>query len=85
MSDFLFPTDGVALPQLSITSDGDSVSIPNVSPGHTDGSPNSVDTRNGADCQPLRIENVRRYMPYPAGSLSVSVPTYAVRADHVRP
>ena len=46
MSDFL-PLDGVALPQLSTTWLGESVEIPNVSPGHTDVSPNSVDTCTG--------------------------------------
>ena len=58
MSDFL-PLDGVALPQLSTTWFGESMEIPNVSPGHTDVSPNSVETCTGADNQPCVVENVR--------------------------
>jgi hypothetical protein len=43
MSDFL-PLDGVALPQLRTSWLGESIEIPVVSPGQTEGSPNSVDT-----------------------------------------
>src|SRR5438105_10143820 len=60
MSDF-FALEGVALPQLRTRSVGESVEIPNVSPGHTDVSPNSLETCTGADSQPFVIENVRRY------------------------
>jgi hypothetical protein len=60
MSDF-FPLDGVALPQLSTTWPGESVEMPNVSPGHTDVSPNSGEICAGAVSQPRVIENVRRY------------------------
>ena len=37
--------------------------MPVVSPGHTDVSPNAVDTWNGADSQPWVIEYARMYGP----------------------
>ena len=52
--------------------------MPNVSPGHTDGSPNSVETWTGWESQPRVVEKARRYCAYPAGLLSESQPTYAI-------
>ena len=59
MSDF-FPFVPVALPQLSTTCPGESVEMPNVSPGHTEGSPNAGETWSGSESQPCGMENVRR-------------------------
>src|SRR5438477_6341439 len=77
MSDF-FPLDGVALPQLSTTWPGESVEMPNVSPGHTAVSPNSGDTCTPAPSQPRAVENVRRYSAYPRGSAAEKKLTYAI-------
>ena len=59
MSDFL-PLEGVALPQLRTRSVRERVAMPNVSPGQTEVSPNSVETCTGAESQPDLIENARR-------------------------
>jgi hypothetical protein len=59
MADFL-AVEAVALPQLVTTRVGDSVEIPNVSPGQTDVSPNSGEIRTASDSQPREIENARR-------------------------
>src|SRR5436305_11425186 len=59
ISDF-FPVEGVALPQLTTTCPGERVEMPNVSPGHTDVSPNSGETCTGSVSQPRVIEKVRR-------------------------
>jgi hypothetical protein len=66
---------GVAEPQLSTTLDADGAEIPNVSPGHTEGSPNAVETCTGADNHPPAIENARRYCAYPCELLGESHPT----------
>jgi hypothetical protein len=58
ISDF-FAVVGVSLPQLRTRWPGESVEMPNVSPGQTDVSPNSGETRTGAESQPRVIENVR--------------------------
>ena len=60
ISDF-FPIDGTALPQLTTTRSGVNADRPNVSPGQTDGSPNSVETRTGSVSQPRVVEKARRY------------------------
>ena len=57
MSDFLFLAS-TALPQLTLTWLAPTVERPVVSPGQTDGSPNCVETWNGAESQPRMIENV---------------------------
>src|SRR5512132_658659 len=77
MSDFL-PLEGVALPQLRTTWPGESVEMPNVSPGHTEVSPNSGDICTGAPSQPRVVENVRRYSAYPRGSAPEKKLTYAI-------
>src|SRR6266480_452928 len=64
MSDFLFLAS-VALPQLRTTCPGPSVLMPVVSPGHTDGSPNCVETWNGSESHPPEIEKVRRKSAHP--------------------
>ncbi len=74
ISDFL-PVAGVAEPQLSTGLHGDTAEIPKVSPGHTAGSPNAVETCAGADNQPLVIENARRYCAYPCELPGDSHPT----------
>ena len=56
MSDF-FPVDAVALPQLRTTCPGESVEIPNVSPGQTDVSPNSGETCTGSGWRGTRNIN----------------------------
>jgi hypothetical protein len=83
MSDFL-PLDGVALPQLRTTSEGDRVEMPNVSPGHTDGSPNWLETCTGADAKVDReaLRQIARPWPGsdPMSSLRESLAEYlAVR------